>query len=34
LQMGHANRALGGHRLARELAARDGEENPYPHPFP
>ena len=37
LQMGHANRCLGGHRLATALhaAGRDPEQdNPYPHPFP
>jgi len=33
LHMGHANRALGGRRLATVLAGRDGD-NPYPHPFP
>jgi len=40
LHMGHANRCLGGQRLARALSSRKGEEpscsgdNPYPHPFP
>jgi ribosomal protein S12 methylthiotransferase accessory factor len=35
LQMGHANRCLGGHRLADALRAAGREhDNPYPHPFP
>jgi ribosomal protein S12 methylthiotransferase accessory factor len=37
LQMGHANRCLGGHRLADSLRAAGrgpAEDNPYPHPFP
>lgn len=40
LQMGHANRCLGGHRLAALPVARGAvdwspdHDNPYPHPFP
>jgi ribosomal protein S12 methylthiotransferase accessory factor len=37
LQMGHANRCLGGHRLTEALLAAGREpdrDNPYPHPFP
>lgn len=37
LQMGHANRCLGGHRLTQALLAagrEPGHDNPYPHPFP
>lgn len=37
LQMGHANRCLGGRRLPEALLAAGREpdrDNPYPHPFP
>jgi len=37
LQMGHANRCLGGTRLPRALQEAGwpaGTDNPYPHPFP